>query len=196
MKSVLTTLLIIFLLGCVIILTFTVFNNVVDISEFNLDNDFYAKAEIDFDRNGKKDKIELIGENKKIKDNDQISSNNISNIFQNYKLLINDQEFEITPQKGHSVISFAIADLNGDYKNEILVCTSDMMISPSYRQWMIYSFDGEFLRYIGQIYDGNISYNYLTNKLLVIYKLHETKRTMYDFKTYDLKFIVEGFPKD
>lgn len=191
MKKFLNILLVIFLIELSFLLIFLIFNRTVDISEFSFNKDYYIKTEIDLNKTGKQDIIELIRKDEIKKDITRFKE-----IFQDYKLIINNKEFEIEKQENNHIISLGIADLNGDSKKEILICTSNLMVSPSYKQWLIYSYNKESLKYIGKIYDGNISYNRLTNKLLVIYQLHETRYPMYKFLTYNLNYIKEGFPKE
>ena len=148
-------------------------NKLIIVEENSLDNDNRA---IIIDGNMK---IELVA-------NDLLDNKN-SDIFvripQNYSLIINEKEYPLEIKNTNHVISLGLADLNMDGEKEILVCTSDMSISPSYRMWQVYSLTDN-LEYIQEIHDGEIKYNKLFNVLSVSYKLSETRIPMTETVKY------------
>lgn len=148
-------------------------NKTIIVEENSLDNDNRA---IIIDGNMK---IELVA-------NDLLDNKN-SDIFvripQNYSLIINEKEYPLEIKNTNHVISLGLADLNMDGEKEILVCTSDMSISPSYRMWKVYSLTDN-LEYIQEIHDGKIKYNKLFNVLSVSYNLSETRIPMTETVKY------------
>lgn len=170
MKRIVGIFFILLIAGALIVLSQ---NKTIVVKEDSLDNDNKATI-IDGDI-----KIELIA-------NDLVDDEN-SNIFvripQNYSLIIDEKEYPLEIKDTNHVISLGLADLNVDGEKEILVCTSDMLISPSYRMWQVYSLTNN-LEYIQEIHDGEIKYNKIFNVLSVSYKLSETRIPMTETVKY------------
>lgn len=104
-----------------------------------------------------------------------------------HSICINENKFNFNVKEGEEIISFATGDVNMDGNLEILVCVMDLSISPSYRQWNIYEYTNNNLMFKKNIYDGEMKYNILTDKLTVTYSLHETRIKMSETIYYEFK---------
>ena len=97
-------------------------------------------------------------------------------------ITINNVQHMLPIDDYDDVISLGVADLNCDGEKEILVCHMDMLISPSYRKWVVYNKTGE---YIMDIYDGDMTYNIKTHRLTVIHSIHEMPKPTYQTDQYE-----------
>ena len=179
MKNKIVLSLLVFVIIVVLVFCFSI--QKIEISEHYLENDS-VEITANLNNDGFLDVIRLDVEYENTEDK-------VADFFKTlfsetpYTLTINNKEFKYMTDNGYRVYSLGVADLNKDNNVEVLIGVINDSISPSYRNWLVYNSEGEF---VIKIYDGEMVYNKLLNHLRVKYKLSETKTLMYETCYYKL----------